>query len=240
MLCIFLTKSFTDQCRAHMHEFLEMLMWRCRPLYMSTKNTILKRYDGRFLQIFEDVYETQGYKEKFEKLGIWYEHRLIDDMVAQVRNLCIVFLVLRKYSIAAPAVAVTSKGLLVLECSARWIFSHNILSIAKQVIADFEALSQVLLLQAGLYGMTHKSHDLPGVCAQAIKSEGGFVWACKNYDGDVQSDIVAQGFGSLGLMTSVLMTPDGKVLESEAAHGEAITILKRGLNATRTSGSGSI
>ncbi|BDA45403.1 Isocitrate dehydrogenase [NADP] [Coccomyxa sp. Obi] len=106
------------------------------PLYMSTKNTILKRYDGRFLQIFQEVYETQGYKEKYEKLGIWYEHRLIDDMVAQ-----------------------------------------------------------------------------------AIKSEGGFVWACKNYDGDVQSDIVAQGFGSLGLMTSVLMTPDGRVLESEAAHG---------------------
>ncbi|EIE20155.1 isocitrate dehydrogenase 1, soluble [Coccomyxa subellipsoidea C-169] len=106
------------------------------PLYMSTKNTILKRYDGRFLQIFQEVYETQGYKEKYEKLGIWYEHRLIDDMVAQ-----------------------------------------------------------------------------------AIKSEGGFVWACKNYDGDVQSDIVAQGFGSLGLMTSVLLTPDGRVLESEAAHG---------------------
>ncbi|CAL8470999.1 g10541 [Coccomyxa elongata] len=114
----------------------EFALDRQWPLYMSTKNTILKRYDGRFLQIFQEVYETQGYKEEYEKLGIWYEHRLIDDMVAQ-----------------------------------------------------------------------------------AIKSEGGFVWACKNYDGDVQSDIVAQGFGSLGLMTSVLMTPDGRVLESEAAHG---------------------
>lgn len=105
------------------------------PLYLSTKNTILKRYDGRFKDIFAEIYE-QGYREKFDKLGIWYEHRLIDDMVAQ-----------------------------------------------------------------------------------ALKSNGGFVWACKNYDGDVQSDIVAQGYGSLGLMTSVLVCPDGKTIESEAAHG---------------------
>jgi len=104
------------------------------PLYLSTKNTILKKYDGRFKDIFEEVYQA-SYKEKYEAAGLWYEHRLIDDMVAY-----------------------------------------------------------------------------------AIKSEGGFVWACKNYDGDVQSDIVAQGYGSLGLMTSVLQTPDGAV-ESEAAHG---------------------
>lgn len=105
------------------------------PLYMSTKNTILKRYDGRFKDIFEEVFQA-NYKEKFDELGIWYEHRLIDDMVAQ-----------------------------------------------------------------------------------CLKSSGGFVWACKNYDGDVQSDTLAQGFGSLGLMTSVLIHPDGKTIEAEAAHG---------------------
>ena len=105
------------------------------PLYLSTKNTILKAYDGRFKDIFQEVYDNE-FKEKFEKENISYEHRLIDDMVASV-----------------------------------------------------------------------------------IKWEGGFVWACKNYDGDVQSDIVAQGFGSLGLMTSTLVTPDGKTMESEAAHG---------------------
>lgn len=105
------------------------------PLYMSTKNTILKRYDGRFKDIFEEIYQAE-YKTKFDDLGIWYEHRLIDDMVAQ-----------------------------------------------------------------------------------CLKSDGAFVWACKNYDGDVQSDTLAQGFGSLGLMTSVLVHPDGKTIESEAAHG---------------------
>lgn len=105
------------------------------PLYFSTKNTILKKYDGRFKDIFEELY-NQEFKESFAKLGISYEHRLIDDMVAS-----------------------------------------------------------------------------------ALKWNGNFVWACKNYDGDVQSDIVAQGFGSLGLMTSVLITPDGKTMESEAAHG---------------------
>ncbi|XP_077993046.1 isocitrate dehydrogenase [NADP], mitochondrial-like [Glandiceps talaboti] len=105
------------------------------PLYMSTKNTILKAYDGRFKDIFEDIYQKE-YAKDFESAGIWYEHRLIDDMVAQV-----------------------------------------------------------------------------------LKSAGGFVWGCKNYDGDVQSDIVAQGYGSLGLMTSVLVCPDGKTVEAEAAHG---------------------
>jgi len=112
----------------------EYALSRNYPLYMSTKNTILKRYDGRFKDIFAEMYETT-YKTDFEAKGLWYEHRLIDDMVAY-----------------------------------------------------------------------------------AIKSNGGFVWACKNYDGDVQSDIVAQGYGSLGLMTSVLMSPDGCV-EAEAAHG---------------------
>ncbi len=105
------------------------------PLYMSTKNTILKQYDGRFMEIFQEVYDGE-FKSRFEAKKIWYEHRLIDDQVAQ-----------------------------------------------------------------------------------ALKSSGGFVWACKNYDGDVQSDIVAQGFGSLGLMTSVLVTPDGQTVEAEAAHG---------------------
>jgi len=105
------------------------------PLYLSTKNTILKAYDGRFKDIFQEVYEKE-FKTAFEKAGITYEHRLIDDMVASV-----------------------------------------------------------------------------------MKWEGGFVWACKNYDGDVQSDTVAQGFGSLGLMSSVLITPDGKTVEAEAAHG---------------------
>ncbi|XP_066157437.1 isocitrate dehydrogenase [NADP], mitochondrial-like [Euwallacea fornicatus] len=105
------------------------------PLYLSTKNTILKKYDGRFKDIFQEIYDRE-YKSQFEAKKIWYEHRLIDDQVAQ-----------------------------------------------------------------------------------ALKSSGGFVWACKNYDGDVQSDIVAQGYGSLGMMTSVLMCPDGKTIESEAAHG---------------------
>lgn len=105
------------------------------PLYLSTKNTILKKYDGRFKDIFEEIYQST-YKSKFDAIGIIYEHRLIDDMVAS-----------------------------------------------------------------------------------ALKWNGNFVWACKNYDGDVQSDTVAQGFGSLGLMTSVLVTPDGKTMEAEAAHG---------------------
>lgn len=117
------------------HSCFNMAVNKKWPLYLSTKNTILKKYDGRFKDIFQDLYETH-YKSKFEELGITYEHRLIDDMVAA-----------------------------------------------------------------------------------AIKWDGGFVWACKNYDGDVQSDTLAQGFGSLGLMTSVLITPDGKTIEAEAAHG---------------------
>ena len=106
------------------------------PVYLSTKNTIMKAYDGRFKDLFQEVFDTEGFKEKFEAAGITYEHRLIDDMVAS-----------------------------------------------------------------------------------ALKWSGKFVWACKNYDGDVQSDTVAQGYGSLGLMTSVLMAPDGKTVEAEAAHG---------------------
>ncbi|XP_068141996.1 isocitrate dehydrogenase [NADP] cytoplasmic isoform X1 [Drosophila tropicalis] len=117
------------------HASFKYALDRKLPLYMSTKNTILKKYDGRFKDIFEDLYNKQ-YKAQYEAAGIWYEHRLIDDMVAY-----------------------------------------------------------------------------------AMKSEGGFVWACKNYDGDVQSDSVAQGYGSLGLMTSVLLCPDGKTVEAEAAHG---------------------
>lgn len=117
------------------HSSFKYALGRKYPLYLSTKNTILKKYDGRFKDIFEEIY-NKDYKQQYEAAGIWYEHRLIDDMVAY-----------------------------------------------------------------------------------AMKSEGGFVWACKNYDGDVQSDSVAQGYGSLGLMTSVLICPDGKTVEAEAAHG---------------------
>ncbi|WP_417724078.1 NADP-dependent isocitrate dehydrogenase [Salipiger sp.] len=126
-----LDASIVDFARASMNYALDM-GW---PLYLSTKNTILKQYDGQFLLIFQKVFEEE-FEAKFKAKGIWYEHRLIDDMVA---------------------------------CCMKW--------------------------------------------------NGGFVWACKNYDGDVQSDTVAQGFGSLGLMTSQLMTPDGKIVEAEAAHG---------------------
>ena len=117
------------------HSSFQMALTKQWPLYLSTKNTILKAYDGRFKDIFEEVYR-EHYKTRFEAMGISYEHRLIDDMVAS-----------------------------------------------------------------------------------AMKWNGGFVWACKNYDGDVQSDTVAQGFGSLGLMSSILVTPDGKTVEAEAAHG---------------------
>lgn len=126
-----LDDSIREFARASMRYGLS----RNYPVYLSTKNTILKAYDGRFKDIFQEVFESE-FKAEFEKAGITYEHRLIDDMVAS-----------------------------------------------------------------------------------ALKWEGGYVWACKNYDGDVQSDTVAQGFGSLGLMTSVLMTPDGKTIEAEAAHG---------------------
>nr|XP_048290858.1 isocitrate dehydrogenase [NADP], mitochondrial [Myodes glareolus] len=117
------------------HSCFQYSLQKKWPLYLSTKNTILKAYDGRFKDIFQEIFDKH-YKTDFDKNKIWYEHRLIDDMVAQV-----------------------------------------------------------------------------------LKSSGGFVWACKNYDGDVQSDILAQGFGSLGLMTSVLVCPDGKTIEAEAAHG---------------------
>ncbi len=126
-----LDDSIRDFARASMNYGLS-LGW---PVYLSTKNTILKAYDGRFKDLFQDVFEAE-FAQKFKDAGITYEHRLIDDMVA---------------------------------CAMKW--------------------------------------------------NGGYVWACKNYDGDVQSDTVAQGFGSLGLMTSVLMTPDGKTVEAEAAHG---------------------
>jgi isocitrate dehydrogenase len=123
--------SIRDFARASMRYGLE----RGYPVYMSTKNTIMKKYDGRFKDLFQEVFEAE-FEDEFKRRGLTYEHRLIDDMVAA-----------------------------------------------------------------------------------AMKWEGGYVWACKNYDGDVQSDTVAQGFGSLGLMTSVLMTPDGKTVEAEAAHG---------------------
>ena len=126
-----LDKSIYDFARATFNYGLQ-LGW---PVYLSTKNTILKQYDGRFMEIFQEVFDNE-FAKQFEEKGITYQHRLIDDMVA---------------------------------CAMKW--------------------------------------------------NGGFVWACKNYDGDVQSDTVAQGFGSLGLMTSQLMTPDGKIVEAEAAHG---------------------
>lgn len=126
-----LDDSIRDFARASLNYGLA-LKW---PVYLSTKNTILKAYDGRFKDVFQEVFE-QEFEAEFKKAGIWYEHRLIDDMVA---------------------------------CALKW--------------------------------------------------NGGFVWACKNYDGDVQSDTVAQGYGSLGMMASQLMTPDGKIVEAEAAHG---------------------
>jgi isocitrate dehydrogenase len=127
--------NFDDSIRDFAHASLRYGLDRGYPVYLSTKNTILKAYDGRFKDLFEEVFEAE-FKTDIELAGITYEHRLIDDMVAQV-----------------------------------------------------------------------------------IKGDGGYVWACKNYDGDVQSDTVAQGFGSLGLMSSVLLTPDGETCEAEAAHG---------------------
>jgi isocitrate dehydrogenase len=127
--------NLDDSIRDFAHASLNFGLMRKYPVYLSTKNTILKAYDGRFKDIFQEVYDSE-FKSRFQALGIAYEHRLIDDMVAA-----------------------------------------------------------------------------------ALKWSGGYVWACKNYDGDVQSDTVAQGFGSLGLMTSVLMTPDGRTVEAEAAHG---------------------
>src|SRR6188472_993697 len=127
--------NFDDSIRDFARATMRYALNRKFPLYLSTKNTILKAYDGRFKDIFAETFESE-FKADFEAAGVTYEHRLIDDMVAQV-----------------------------------------------------------------------------------LKWEGGIVWACKNYDGDVQSDVVAQGYGSLGLMTSVLMTPDGRTVEAEAAHG---------------------
>jgi len=127
--------NYNDSIRDFARASLSFGLQRNYPVYLSTKNTILKAYDGQFKDIFEQVFKDE-FKAEFDKRGLTYEHRLIDDMVAA-----------------------------------------------------------------------------------ALKWEGGYVWACKNYDGDVQSDIVAQGFGSLGLMTSVLLTPDGKTMEAEAAHG---------------------
>lgn len=124
-----------ESIRGFAYSCFNMALTKKWPLYLSTKNTILKKYDGRFKDIFEEIYQAE-FKDKYESHGIVYEHRLIDDMVAS-----------------------------------------------------------------------------------ALKWNGNFVWACKNYDGDVQSDTVAQGFGSLGLMTSVLITPDGEIMEAEAAHG---------------------
>lgn len=127
--------NLDDSIRGFARSCFNYGLSRNYPVYMSTKNTILKQYDGRFKDLFQEVFDAE-FKDKFDAAGLTYEHRLIDDMVA---------------------------------CAMKW--------------------------------------------------EGGFVWACKNYDGDVQSDTVAQGFGSLGLMTSVLLTPDGKTVEAEAAHG---------------------
>jgi isocitrate dehydrogenase len=124
-----------ESIKGFAHSCFQYALMKKQPLYLSTKNTILKRYDGRFKDTFQNIYE-QSYEKDYKAANIWYEHRLIDDMVAYM-----------------------------------------------------------------------------------LKSNGGFVWACKNYDGDVQSDVVAQGYGSLGLMTSVLITPDGKTVEAEAAHG---------------------
>jgi isocitrate dehydrogenase len=127
--------NYDDSIRDFARATMRYALNRKFPLYLSTKNTILKAYDGRFKDLFAEIFESE-FKAEFEAAGITYEHRLIDDMVAQV-----------------------------------------------------------------------------------LKWDGGIVWACKNYDGDVQSDVVAQGYGSLGLMTSVLMTPDGRTVEAEAAHG---------------------
>uniref|UniRef100_A0A7E4VM08 Isocitrate dehydrogenase [NADP] n=1 Tax=Panagrellus redivivus TaxID=6233 RepID=A0A7E4VM08_PANRE len=124
-----------ESIRGFAHSCFQYALMKKWPLYLSTKNTILKKYDGRFKDIFQEIYESK-YEARFKEIGQWYEHRLIDDLVAQ-----------------------------------------------------------------------------------SVKGSGGFVWACKNYDGDVMSDQVAQGYGSLGLMTSVLVCPDGKTVEAEAAHG---------------------
>jgi isocitrate dehydrogenase len=143
--------NLDESIKGFAHSCFNMALTKNWPLYLSTKNTILKKYDGRFKDIFEEIYQAD-YKSKFEAAGIVYEHRLIDDMVAS-----------------------------------------------------------------------------------AMKWNGNFVWACKNYDGDVQSDSVAQGFGSLGLMTSVLVTPDGGTMEAEAAHGTVTRHFREHQKGNRTS-----
>jgi isocitrate dehydrogenase len=143
--------NFNDSIRDFARASMRYGLARNYPVYLSTKNTILKAYDGSFKDIFEEVYQNE-FKAEMDAAGLTYEHRLIDDMVAA-----------------------------------------------------------------------------------AMKWEGGYVWACKNYDGDVQSDTVAQGFGSLGLMTSVLMTPDGKTVEAEAAHGTVTRHFREHQKGNRTS-----
>lgn len=143
--------NVNDSIRGFARACFNYGLMRHYPVYLSTKNTILKAYDGQFKDIFAEIYETE-YKERYEAEGLTYEHRLIDDMVAS-----------------------------------------------------------------------------------SLKWHGGYIWACKNYDGDVQSDSVAQGFGSLGLMTSVLMTPDGQTVEAEAAHGTVTRHYRRWLKGEKTS-----
>ena len=143
--------NVNDSIRGFARACFNYGLMRHYPVYLSTKNTILKAYDGQFKDIFAEVFETD-YKDKFDEAGLTYEHRLIDDMVAS-----------------------------------------------------------------------------------SLKWHGGYIWACKNYDGDVQSDSVAQGFGSLGLMTSVLMTPDGQTVEAEAAHGTVTRHYRRWLKGEKTS-----
>ena len=143
--------NVNDSIRGFARACFNYGLMRGYPVYLSTKNTILKAYDGQFKDIFAEVFETE-YKDKFEAAGLTYEHRLIDDMVAS-----------------------------------------------------------------------------------SLKWHGGYIWACKNYDGDVQSDSVAQGFGSLGLMTSVLMTPDGQTVEAEAAHGTVTRHYRRWQKGEKTS-----
>jgi len=143
--------NFNDSIKDFARASLNYGLQRRLPVYLSTKNTILKAYDGAFKDIFQEIYETE-FKADFETAGLTYEHRLIDDMVAA-----------------------------------------------------------------------------------SLKWDGGYVWACKNYDGDVQSDTVAQGFGSLGLMTSVLITPDGNTVEAEAAHGTVTRHYRRYINGEKTS-----
>ena len=150
-MCIRDRYNFNESIKDFARASLNYGLQRNLPVYLSTKNTILKAYDGAFKDIFEEIYQSE-FKADFEKAGLTYEHRLIDDMVAA-----------------------------------------------------------------------------------ALKWKGGYVWACKNYDGDVQSDTVAQGFGSLGLMTSVLLTPDGKTVEAEAAHGTVTRHYRRHQAGEKTS-----